>query len=194
MKQFCKHNHDTYICGRDSQNKCKDCRKNRSKLVYISHFRLSNKFCKRGHDVTICGRYKDYKCKLCANEYYLTNKKSILKQKLRRDNNRLKTDVIFKLKSRLRIRIYQALKGNYKAGFASKNLGCSIPELKQYIESKFYAGMTWDNWGKIWELDHVKELREFDLADPIQLKEAIYYTNLQPLTVEDHKKKTFYEK
>jgi hypothetical protein len=52
------------------------------------------------------------------------------------------------------------------------------------------VGMTWDNWGKIWELDHIVPLWKFDLTNREQFLKADNYTNLQPLTIEDHKKKT----
>ena len=50
--------------------------------------------------------------------------------------------------------------------------------------------MTWNNWGKVWELDHIKELHTFDLTDKEQFLEAVHFTNLQPLTVEDHRYKS----
>jgi hypothetical protein len=42
----------------------------------------------------------------------------------------------------------------------------------------------------MWEIDHIIPLWKFDLEDSIQFKQAVHYTNLQPLTIEDHKKKT----
>ena len=50
--------------------------------------------------------------------------------------------------------------------------------------------MTWDNHGTYWELDHIVPFSSFDLTDAIQFKQAVHYTNLQPLTKKDHKKKT----
>ena len=80
-----------------------------------------------------------------------------------------------------------ALKGNYKNGSAVKDLGCSIDELKTYLESKFQLGMTWDNWSKDgWHIDHIKPLSSFDLTDKKQLLEACHYTNLQPLWATDN--------
>ena len=62
------------------------------------------------------------------------------------------------------------------------DLGCTIPELKQYLESKFQEGMTWENWGVHgWHIDHIIPLSSFDLADRDQLLTAFHYTNLQPL-------------
>ena len=60
-------------------------------------------------------------------------------------------------------------------------LGCTFPELKKYIETQFYPEMSWDNWGKVWELDHIQGCVTFDLNDPEQVKKCFHYTNLRPL-------------
>jgi hypothetical protein len=104
--------------------------------------------------------------------------------------NRIQTDPLYRLRVRLRTRIKMAIKKNLKQGSTIKDLGCSIEFLKKYLESKFYSNMTWSNWGKVWQLDHVKRLADFDLTNREQLLKAVHYTNLQPLTVEDHRKKT----
>jgi len=102
-------------------------------------------------------------------------------------NNRRKTDIQFKLSHNLRVRLISAIKGNYKVGSAVKDLGCSVEELKSYIESKFQPGMSWDNWTKDgWHIDHIKPLSSFDLTDRNKLLEACHYTNLQPLCTTDN--------
>jgi hypothetical protein len=98
------------------------------------------------------------------------------------DRKRRSTDINFKLKKHLRSRIYGALKDNYKSGSAIKDLGCSVDELKKYLESKFQPGMTWENYGKFgWHVDHVMPLCTFTLSDREQFLKACHYTNLQPL-------------
>lgn len=84
----------------------------------------------------------------------------------------------------LRKRIRHAI----KCGSAIDNLDCSTEELKIKLESKFQSGMSWNNYGK-WHIDHIKPLSKFDLTDPIQLKEACHYTNLQPLWAKDNLRK-----
>ena len=101
--------------------------------------------------------------------------------------NRMKTDIQFKLSHALRRRLHSALKNNQKVGSAVKDLGCTIEELKSYLESKFQTGMNWDNWSNDgWHIDHIKPLASFDLTDRKQLLEACHYTNLQPLWAIDN--------
>jgi hypothetical protein len=74
-----------------------------------------------------------------------------------------------------------------KAARSIKLLGCTIPELKTYLESKFLPGMTWENHGLHgWHIDHIKPLSSFDLTKPKEQEKAFHYTNLQPLWAKDN--------
>ena len=85
------------------------------------------------------------------------------------------------LKSRVRVRIGQALKKGYKKFYSSPvYLGCSYAELRKHIENLFQPGMTWENRGER-EIDHIRPCASFDLMDPEQQKCCFHYTNLQPL-------------
>ncbi len=87
-----------------------------------------------------------------------------------------------RLRWNLRSRLNTAIKHGWKAGSAVRDLGCTIPELKAYLEAQFRPGMSWDNWARDgWHIDHRKPLAKFDLSDPEQLRQACHYTNLQPL-------------
>jgi hypothetical protein len=69
-------------------------------------------------------------------------------------------------------------------------LGCSIPELKTYLESKFQEGMSWENWGIYgWHIDHIIPLDAFNLTNREEFLKACHYTNLQPLWAEENLKK-----
>ena len=95
-----------------------------------------------------------------------------------------------RLANLLRTRLRVALRGNYKTGSAVKDLGCSIEDFRLYIAKQFSVGMSWDNHGTVWQLDHIRPLALFDLGDRGQFLQACHYTNLQPLFSEDHKRKT----
>lgn len=97
-------------------------------------------------------------------------------------------DIHFRLKGALRARLRKALKYNLKTGSAVRELGCSVEELYNHLELSFTQGMSWDNWGE-WHIDHVKPLASFDLTDIKQFKQAVHYTNLQPLWAIDNLRK-----
>ena len=129
--------------------------------------------------------YQDNKDKI--KEYLDANKDKIRVKKNNYFKNRLKTNIQYKLSHNLRNRLNIAINRNQKIGSAVDDLGCSIPELKVYLESKFQPGMTWDNWSDVgWHIDHIKPLASFDLTDRKQFLEACHYTNLQPLWAKDN--------
>jgi len=69
------------------------------------------------------------------------------------------SDINNKLAHTLRNRVGDIIRGKIKIGSAVDDLGCSIEELKNYLESRFQPGMTWDNWSiNGWHVDHVKPL------------------------------------
>lgn len=120
---------------------------------------------------------KEY-CNKRNRDYYHKNKKEIGKKNIERS----KIDVQFKLRNSLRKRISKFVSGKFKKASAIRDLGCSVDFLKKYLESKFLNGMSWENYGVSgWHIDHIKPLSKFDLTDESQLKEACHYTNLQPL-------------
>lgn len=118
------------------------------------------------------------------------NREKAGSQKKAHYRDRINTDQEFKLRILLRSRLNKAIKRNFKAGSAVQNLGCSVEYLKAYLEGQFEPGMTWDNWAPDgWHIDHIRPLASFDLTDPEQFKQAVHYTNLQPLWAKDNLKK-----
>lgn len=102
--------------------------------------------------------------------------------------NRRKTDLEFKLRQNVRNRIRMALKNNSKFSSSEELIGCSIIELRNYLESKFIQGMTWENQGE-WHIDHIVPCCNFDLSKIEDQKKCFHYTNLQPLWAIDNLKK-----
>lgn len=122
--------------------------------------------------------------------HYVKNKAKIVKQNLAYINKRSKEDPVYLLSRRLRSRLALAIKNEYKGGKAIEELGCSIVDLRIYLESKFQEGMSWENYGiKGWHIDHIKPLSSFDLTNNEELKKACHYTNLQPLWWQDNLRK-----
>lgn len=62
-------------------------------------------------------------------------------------------------------------------------LGYSFDELVQHLESRFQPGMTWENYGKEWHIDHIipKSWFKFKGADDEEFRKCWALANLQPL-------------
>ena len=125
---------------------------------------------------------KNHKEKISAKdkEYYQNHKEEVSAYQ----KERLKSDIQYKLASNLRSRLNITIRKNYKAGSAVRDLGCSIEELKNYLEKQFLSGMTWNNWGNkkgCWSIDHIIPLSSVDLTDRKQFLKVCHYTNLRPI-------------
>lgn len=77
-------------------------------------------------------------------------------------------------------------RGYTKETDTSTAIGCSWPELKIHIESKFEKGMTWDNRGD-WHIDHIIPLAS--ASTEAGMLKLCHFTNLQPLWAEDNLQK-----
>jgi hypothetical protein len=97
-------------------------------------------------------------------------------------------NIQYRLSCILRKRLYFALKNDIKVGSAVRDLGCTIQELKKYLEERFQLGMSWSNYGE-WHIDHKYPLSKVDLTDREQLLKVCHYTNLQPLWAGENIKK-----
>jgi hypothetical protein len=101
------------------------------------------------------------------------------------------TDPQYRLARVLRARIRKVLKQQSakKANLTYNLVGCPIPDVKKHLESQFKPGMTWENHGKVWQIDHILPCASFDLTDPAQQLKCFHWTNLQPLWNKDNQKK-----
>ena len=59
----------------------------------------------------------------------------------------------------------------------------TVDQLKTHLEKLFQPGMTWNNYGSVWEIDHKIPLAvfNFDKPDHIDFKLCWSLKNLQPL-------------
>jgi hypothetical protein len=164
--------------------------------------------CKSCHN-SKCNEYKKInKEKVCENhkEYYDKNKEKISdyyknhykenkdtymenNRKWREENReiinikaneRFATDPIARLKKNCRKRIHSALK-NSNSKSTLKLIDCNIDFLKEWLSYNFQDGMTMDNYGYYWHVDHVIPCSLFDLTNQDEVNNCFRWTNLQPL-------------
>lgn len=103
--------------------------------------------------------------------------------------DRYANDPIYAMKTNARSRIGRAFKamGFSKLSSASRLLGCSWIELKTHIERQFLKGMTWQNRGSEWHLDHIVPLALAKTEE--EIKSLCHFTNLRPLWAIENLKK-----
>lgn len=99
------------------------------------------------------------------------------------------SDHQFRLATTLRNRLGHALRGASKSQASVELLGCPLVWLEVHLESLFKPGMTWENYGPVWHVDHLKPCAKFDLTDPEQQRICFHWTNLQPLFAAENRAK-----
>lgn len=111
-----------------------------------------------------------------------------------RAKERYKKDICFKLRHAIMHRVNNALKGKIKLEGTYSLLSCSIEDFKKYLEGKFKARMSWENYGYYgWHIDHIRPCASFNLDISEEQKKCFHYTNLQPLwRVENQEKGSNY--
>lgn len=112
---------------------------------------------------------------------------SIAKRMWSRSKERMKSEPGIRVKSRLRTRLIEILKSS--AISKSKTLGYSASELRESLERKFRPGMTWDNYGSEWVVDHIIPVVKFDGKSPSEMRECFSLFNLQPLWKKENRDK-----
>jgi hypothetical protein len=102
-------------------------------------------------------------------------------------NTRYNNDINFRLSNAMRSRVRAAVKsgGGEKAALTMELIGCTIDQLRTFLEAEFSDGMTWDNYGE-WHIDHDRPCASFNLEDPEEQKRCFHWTNLQPLWAKDN--------
>lgn len=134
-------------------------------------------------------RAKTPKAVAGRRRYYLNNRERLLQYNKARHTARVKEDPEYRLLTRLRTRVYQALRGHRKSARTWQLIGTDLASLKAHLEASFSPGMTWENYGA-WHVDHIKPCCSFNMLDPAQQRACFHYSNLQPLWAADNMKKS----
>lgn len=99
-----------------------------------------------------------------------------------------------------RSRIEKAISNGIRIALKTKKAGrtwetlvnYSIEALVIHLESQFRDGMTWDNYGSYWHIDHIRPKSWFvyETAEDEEFKKCWSLENLQPLTASENRSKS----
>jgi hypothetical protein len=85
------------------------------------------------------------------------------------------------LKAIVSCRVWNHLKNN-KHKKSIEYLGCNIQHYREYLENQFLEDMTWENYGELWEIDHIIPIM-YNKPDLLTVEHRLHYKNTQPLYV-----------
>ena len=163
---------------------CKTCAIDKPLSSYGKHKTMSDglrKSCKDCRTVERKEYRNKYKLDICEynKRYYITNKDTIKIKRRLYEHERYYNDIQFYLHSCLSSRLRSGLK--YKSKTTVSYIGCSYEFITNYLHSLFEEGMTWENRGSLWEIDHIIPVSAWDMANELEVLCCWNYRNLQPL-------------
>lgn len=163
------------------KTRCKHCLNKERKEYYNRNKEKSAKYSKNYYE-------KNKEAISAWRKKWVEDNRDVLLDKAKKYRRvRYNSDELFKMKSDIRTRIRSCFKSyGGKEKSSIEYLGCSIESYKEYLESKFAEGMTWDNYGE-WHIDHVIPLAS--AKTKTELGALFHYKNTQPLWAEDNLRK-----
>lgn len=174
------------ICER-----CRERRKRVSKNHYAEHKNEIKQYQKR-YRMEHANKIKQYR-EDNKNEIRERNKKyrdehktEINMHKTQYQKERRNYDPLFKLICNMRIRVCHILVS--KSKHTIDYLNCSSEFLTEYLEKQFTNGMTWDNYGTYWHVDHIVPLKWNNPTEEEVIRRLAYW-NLCPLIAVDNLEK-----
>ena len=107
----------------------------------------------------------------------------------RYQREQLRTNLNYRLRNYIGAAIRRAIKKNRKSTFRIP--GYTVDDLQQHLESLFQPGMSWENYGTEWHIDHVIPKSWFDLEaesglNEYELKVCWSLENLQPMWMSEN--------
>jgi hypothetical protein len=103
--------------------------------------------------------------------------------------DRRRKDPAFSIRINLSSQLSHFVGGDRKAGPLMEILGMCLREFRVYLQGQFRSGMSWENYGRVWHVDHIRPCASFDLTDHEQQKVCFRWDNLQPLFAKENLQK-----
>lgn len=165
------HKHKNEIGG--FKNHCKECCKIRRRIYYQKN---------KSKELKSSQNYKAIHAINLAAQSKIYRKKNPLKVKAwkRREYDRDMADPEKRLQRILGTKIGKMLKYRKSSKTIKELLGYGFGDLVVHLEKYFQNGMSWDNYGKLWHVDHIVPKSWFGTSDE-EVKECWRLENLQPL-------------
>jgi hypothetical protein len=100
---------------------------------------------------------------------------------MQRKRERYANDPLYALKTTVRNRVGGVFRqsGFRKGSKTEQMVGCTWAELMRHLERQFLRGMTWENRGNAWHIDHIVPLASATTESEVCA--LCHFSNLRPL-------------
>lgn len=166
--------------------KCNVCKETKSLESFYKNKQLSDGLSRMCITCEKANRDRDHQSE------YNKGYKQVPENKARRQEKkkqRKENDPEYKLEENIRSRQRHAIIKGKKLAPNKELWGESITFIRSHIQDQFHSDMTWDNYGELWELDHILPCAAFDMNDLEEQKICFNWQNLQPLIRKDNNRK-----
>ncbi len=98
----------------------------------------------------------------------------------------------FRLRCALSSSVRNALKFGKQGHKWESIVGYTLVELTTHLEAQFTHGMTWENYGRFWHVDHIVPISAFSFSgiDDPEIRRAWALSNLRPLEATENWRKS----
>jgi len=171
-------------------------KKEKNKLYYEKNRERCLESVKRYREEHREDKLKYLKKWRCENKDYMKKYRCENNEKINSDLRKMRqikrdTDVNYRIRQNIGSRLAAILrqKSVIKKNHMVELLGCDVNFFRRYIEKQLQMGMTWDNYGLMWWLDHRIPVNWFDLSTEEGQREAFNFTNCKPMFKTDNVRK-----
>ncbi len=177
---------DFYLCKngkyRCSCKKCDNAMSKAYKAKSKAHISEYNKNYKAEHREEIS---------VYNHDYNKNNRDTIQKRQTRTRRERRTNDFNFYLATDTRSKLsdFVCSKGK-RMSLISTVIGCDYISFFKWLEFLFEDGMTFENYGKLWNIDHVYPVCKYDLTEYDVINNCFNWRNLRPVIKLHNSKKT----
>lgn len=189
--------HKSSHSGDGLQSWCKKCVKVITQNYYKNNKEKQLSYCKqyqKDHKEKIKKYQRNYYNTPAQKEYfkqYRNKNREKIRLWKRQYDRQLMLNPAHRLSNNIRGNMYHALKA--KKGFRKWEdlVGYTLQDLINHLTPLLKESMTWDNYGILWQVDHItpKSWFKYETTDDSQFKECWALSNLQPKLKIDNIKK-----
>lgn len=123
------------------------------------------------------------------SKYSIENRNEIQKRSTAYHIMRYHNDVNFRLARQIRDKCNRVMKSVRPSKDALDILGCSQKFFKAWLQYNFTSEMNFENYGKVWHIDHLIPISKFNLTDDTEMRKCFHWTNCQPMLARKNQSK-----